>query len=89
MYMYITARLLLVSLFPSVYLDHIFLHIVTFHVHVHQRSFISDYQQKIGGKCQDLSMPEGLVLIVYNKTWENRVILSRHDQVALDIRPRC
>ena len=23
------------------------------------------------------------------KTWENRVILSRHDQVALDIRPRC
>ena len=27
--------------------------------------------------------------VVYNKTWENRVMLSLHGQLVLDIRPRC
>ena len=55
-------------------------------MHVHQRRVIRDYQQKIAGKCQDLSTPEGFVidvlLIVYNKTRENWVILSHYDQVG-------
>ena len=29
------------------------------------------------------------LVVVYNKTWENRVMLSLHGQLVLDIRPRC
>ena len=30
-----------------------------------------------------------VLVVVYNKTWENRVMLSLHGQLVLDIRPRC
>ena len=30
-----------------------------------------------------------VLVVVYNKTWENRVVLSLHGQLVLDIRPRC
>ena len=30
-----------------------------------------------------------VLVVVYNKTWENRVMLSLHDQLVRDIRPRC
>ena len=30
-----------------------------------------------------------VLVIVYNRTWENRVMLSLHGQLVLDIRPRC
>ena len=30
-----------------------------------------------------------VLMVVYNKTWENRVMLSLHGQLVLDIRPRC
>ena len=30
-----------------------------------------------------------VLVVVYNKTWENRVMLSLHGQLMLDIRPRC
>ena len=29
-----------------------------------------------------------VLMIVHDKKWRNRVILSHHDQVALDIRPQ-
>ena len=31
----------------------------------------------------------GVLVVVYNKTWENWVMLSLHGQLVLDIRPRC
>ena len=30
-----------------------------------------------------------VLVVVYNKTWENRVMLTLHGQLVLDIRPRC
>ena len=30
-----------------------------------------------------------VLVVVYNKTWENRVMLSLHGQLVLDIRPGC
>ena len=30
-----------------------------------------------------------VLVVVYNKTWENRVMLSLHGQLVVDIRPRC
>ena len=30
-----------------------------------------------------------VLVVVYNKTWENRVMLSLHGQLVLDIRSRC
>ena len=43
------------------------------------------------GKMSGLSTPEGfaidVLLTIYNKTWKNWIILSRHDQEALDILP--
>ena len=30
-----------------------------------------------------------ILVVVYNKTWENRVMLTLHGQLVLDIRPRC
>ena len=29
------------------------------------------------------------IVVVYDKTWENQVMLSLHGQLALDIRPQC
>ena len=45
--------------------------IVTLHVRVSQRSVIRDHQEKIAGKCQGLSSPDGFIIdvswLVYNK----------------------
>ena len=45
--------------------------IVTLNVPVSQRSVIRDHQEKIAGKCQGLSSPDGFIidvlLLVYNK----------------------
>ena len=30
-----------------------------------------------------------VLLVVYNQTWENHVMLTLHGQLVLDIRPRC
>ena len=30
-----------------------------------------------------------VLVVVYNKRWKNRVMLSLHGQLVLDIRPRC
>ena len=30
-----------------------------------------------------------VLVVAYNKTWENRVMLSFHGQLVLDIRPQC
>ena len=30
-----------------------------------------------------------VLVVVYDKTWENRVMLSLHGQLVLDIWPRC
>ena len=42
-------------------------------VHVHQRN----------------SVVINVLVVVYNKTWENRVMLFLHGQLVLDIWPRC
>ena len=45
--------------------------IATLHVCVSQRSVIRDHKEKIAGKCQGLSSPDGFIIdvswLVYNK----------------------
>ena len=45
-------------------------------------------REKVNGLSDPDEFVIDVLLLVYNKTWENQVILSSHNQVVLDIQPR-
>ena len=53
------------------------------------RRALSVHQFTVTSMCTNITVVIDVLVVVYNKTWENRVMLSLHGQLVLDIRPRC
>ena len=55
------------------------------------RHAMSAHQFTVTPKCTytNVTVVIDILVVVYNKMWENRVMLSLHGQLVLDIRPRC
>ena len=52
---------------------------------------MSAHQFTVTSTCMytNVTVVIDVLVVVYNKAWENRVMLSLHGQLVLDIRPRC
>ena len=55
------------------------------------RGAMSAHQFTVTSECTytNVMVVIDVLVVVYNKTRENRVILSLHGQLVLDIQPRC
>ena len=55
------------------------------------RRVMSAHQFTVTSTCTytDVAVVIIVLVVVYNRMWENRIMLSLHGQLVLDIRPRC
>ena len=55
------------------------------------RRALSAHQFTVTSSCTytNVTVVVNVLVVVYNKTWENRVMLSLYGQLVLDIWPRC
>ena len=53
------------------------------------RRAMSAHQFTVTSTCKyiNVTVVVDVLVVVYNKTWENRIMLSLHGQLVLDIRP--